>query len=52
MVLVLRLFSISVVQIHQGIKGLVSDENNNKLAGAVISVEGIGHDVTTGWYSA
>uniref|UniRef100_A0A8C5WWP2 Carboxypeptidase N subunit 1 n=1 Tax=Laticauda laticaudata TaxID=8630 RepID=A0A8C5WWP2_LATLA len=40
-----------IEEIHQGIKGMVSDENNNKLAGAVISVEGIGHDVTTGWYS-
>ncbi|KAG8135775.1 hypothetical protein E2320_008763 [Naja naja] len=37
-----------IEEIHQGIKGMVSDENNNKLAGAVISVEGIGHDVTTG----
>ncbi|XP_077205498.1 carboxypeptidase N catalytic chain [Paroedura picta] len=35
-------------EIHQGIKGLVLDENNNKLAGAVISVQGIGHDVTSG----
>ncbi|XP_066476221.1 carboxypeptidase N catalytic chain [Tiliqua scincoides] len=35
-------------EVHQGIKGLISDENNNKLAGAVISVEGIGHDVTSG----
>ncbi|XP_061492335.1 carboxypeptidase N catalytic chain [Rhineura floridana] len=37
-----------IEEVHQGIKGLVSDENNNKLAGAVISVEGIGHDVTSG----
>uniref|UniRef100_A0A8C8R4K1 Carboxypeptidase N subunit 1 n=1 Tax=Pelusios castaneus TaxID=367368 RepID=A0A8C8R4K1_9SAUR len=35
-------------EVHQGIKGLVSDENNNGLAGAVISVRGINHDVTTG----
>ncbi|KAM9134514.1 carboxypeptidase N catalytic chain isoform 2-T2 [Pangshura tecta] len=35
-------------EVHQGIKGLVSDENNNGIAGAVISVNGIGHDVTSG----
>ncbi|TFK01304.1 gametocyte-specific factor 1-like [Platysternon megacephalum] len=35
-------------EVHQGIKGLVSDENNNGIAGAVISVHGIGHDVTSG----
>lgn len=36
------------LQIHQGIKGMVSDENNNGIAGAVISVQGISHDVTSG----
>ncbi|XP_048714634.1 carboxypeptidase N catalytic chain isoform X4 [Lepidochelys kempii] len=35
-------------EVHQGIKGLVSDENNNGIAGAVISVHGIGHYVTSG----
>lgn len=36
------------LQIHQGIKGMVTDENNNGIAGAVISVQGISHDVTSG----
>ncbi|XP_053245532.1 carboxypeptidase N catalytic chain isoform X1 [Podarcis raffonei] len=37
-----------IEEVHQGIKGLVSDDNNNRLAGAVISVKGIAHDVTSG----
>ncbi|XP_053165778.1 carboxypeptidase N catalytic chain isoform X2 [Hemicordylus capensis] len=39
-------------EVHQGIKGLITDENNNKLAGVVISVEGIGHDITSGAFPA
>ncbi|XP_036294699.1 carboxypeptidase N catalytic chain [Pipistrellus kuhlii] len=35
-------------QVHQGIKGMVLDENNNYLPNAVISVSGINHDVTPG----
>uniref|UniRef100_A0A8D1VQK9 Peptidase M14 domain-containing protein n=1 Tax=Sus scrofa TaxID=9823 RepID=A0A8D1VQK9_PIG len=35
-------------QVHQGIKGMVLDENYNNLADAVISVSGINHDVTSG----
>ncbi|XP_007938224.1 carboxypeptidase N catalytic chain [Orycteropus afer afer] len=35
-------------QVHQGIKGMVLDENYNNLAGAVISVSGINHDITSG----
>ncbi|XP_017736236.1 PREDICTED: carboxypeptidase N catalytic chain isoform X2 [Rhinopithecus bieti] len=35
-------------QVHQGIKGMVHDENYNNLANAVISVSGINHDVTSG----
>jgi len=38
-------------QVHQGIKGMVSDENNNGIAGAVISVQGISHDITSGGLS-
>ncbi|XP_062832451.1 carboxypeptidase N catalytic chain isoform X1 [Anolis carolinensis] len=37
-----------IEEVHHGIKGMVTDEDNNKVAGAVISVEGIGHDVTAG----
>ncbi|XP_072851834.2 carboxypeptidase N catalytic chain isoform X2 [Pogona vitticeps] len=37
-----------IEQVHQGIKGMVTDENNNKVAGAVISVAGVGHDITSG----
>ncbi|EPY82620.1 Carboxypeptidase N catalytic chain precursor-like protein [Camelus ferus] len=35
-------------QVHQGIKGMVLDENYNNVANAVISVSGINHDVTSG----
>ncbi|XP_023564860.1 carboxypeptidase N catalytic chain isoform X2 [Octodon degus] len=35
-------------KVHQGIKGMVLDDNNNNLTGAVISVAGINHDVTAG----
>uniref|UniRef100_G1RXC2 Carboxypeptidase N subunit 1 n=1 Tax=Nomascus leucogenys TaxID=61853 RepID=G1RXC2_NOMLE len=38
-------------QVHQGIKGMVLDENYNNLANAVISVSGINHDVTSGRWS-
>lgn len=37
-----------IEEIHQGIKGMVTDKNNNGIAGAVISVQGISHDVTSG----
>ncbi|XP_008830156.1 carboxypeptidase N catalytic chain [Nannospalax galili] len=37
-------------QVHQGIKGMVRDENSNNLPGAVVSVTGINHDVTSGEY--
>lgn len=36
------------VQVHHGIKGMVYDENNNPIGGAVISVSGINHDITSG----
>lgn len=36
------------LQVHQGIKGMVLDENHNNLAEAVISVSGINHDITSG----
>lgn len=29
---------------------MVSDENNNSIAGAVISVQGISHDITSGGF--
>ncbi|KAF5911297.1 hypothetical protein HPG69_019665 [Diceros bicornis minor] len=35
-------------QVHQGIKGMVVDENYNNVVEAVISVSGINHDVTSG----
>ncbi|XP_063290222.1 carboxypeptidase N catalytic chain [Pelobates fuscus] len=37
-----------IEEVHQGIKGIVTDENNNGIANAVISVSGINHDVTSG----
>ncbi|XP_069467617.1 carboxypeptidase N catalytic chain [Ambystoma mexicanum] len=35
-------------EVHHGIKGMVTDENNNGIANAVISVAGINHDITSG----
>ncbi|XP_075072068.1 carboxypeptidase N catalytic chain [Mixophyes fleayi] len=35
-------------QVHKGIKGMVTDENNNGIANAVISVAGIGHNILSG----
>ncbi|KAM9060992.1 carboxypeptidase N catalytic chain [Sarcophilus harrisii] len=35
-------------EVHHGIKGMILDENNNGIAGAVISIAGIAHDVTSG----
>ncbi|KAM3838065.1 carboxypeptidase Z-like [Diretmus argenteus] len=32
---------------HRGIKGLVQDENGNRIKGARVSVRGIRHDITT-----
>lgn len=44
-----RSFTVNFfLQVHQGIKGMVLDENNNNLPKAVISVNGINHDVTSG----
>lgn len=35
-----------VLQVHTGIKGFVTDENNNLLGGAKITVEGVKHIIT------
>ncbi|XP_043836992.1 carboxypeptidase N catalytic chain [Dromiciops gliroides] len=35
-------------EVHHGIKGMILDENNNGIAEAVISIDGIAHDVTSG----
>ncbi|KAM3914084.1 carboxypeptidase N catalytic chain isoform 1-T1 [Leptodactylus fuscus] len=37
-----------IEQVHKGIKGMVTDENNNGIANAVISVGGINHNVFSG----
>lgn len=35
-------------QVHRGIKGLVTDSHGKGIPDAVISIEGINHDVRTG----
>ncbi|KAM4636443.1 carboxypeptidase N catalytic chain [Discoglossus pictus] len=37
-----------IEEVHQGIKGMITDENNNGIPNAEISINGIFHDVTTG----
>lgn len=37
-----------IEEVHHGIKGLITDENNNGIPNAVISVSGIKHDITSG----
>ncbi|XP_068114833.1 carboxypeptidase N catalytic chain [Hyperolius riggenbachi] len=37
-----------IEQVHKGIKGMVTDENNNGIANAVISVAGINHNIFSG----
>ncbi|XP_040217389.1 carboxypeptidase N catalytic chain [Rana temporaria] len=37
-----------IEQVHKGIKGMVTDENNNGIANAVISVAGITHNIFSG----
>ncbi|KAG9470434.1 hypothetical protein GDO78_017797 [Eleutherodactylus coqui] len=37
-----------IEQVHKGIKGTVTDENNNGIANAVVSVAGVNHNIFSG----
>lgn len=38
-------------QVHRGIKGIVRDQHGKGIPNAIISIEGVNHDVHTGKYT-
>lgn len=42
------LATVTVFQVHRGIKGIVKDEDGRGIKRATVSVKGIRHDILTG----